>query len=224
MATLTRVWVANKSWHLSETWMCSQAETQSNSGPLKANTSLSLSAPRAYRGWCQRCRHWTEKASSLGDCVIRILSESATLYSSTAYICANGNLALWLRCLECEMYVTAWAKGLRRNVTGLKLFLLFLSFYLFMPSGWTLSPKICFSIKWLFIKLCIMCAWTEVAFVSVKFPSLIWFVGWSILNYTSTIWKKKMLLISRAWRWYISDNRSDSSIVTKPLSPTNKWI
>lgn len=123
---------------------------------LKANTSLSLVVPQACRGWCQRCRHWTEKASSLGERVIRIFSESATRYSSTAYICANGNPAHWPGSLKCEMYVRAWAKGVRRNVSGLKIFLLFLSFYLFMLSGWRVSPKRSFPDKWLFIQLYIM--------------------------------------------------------------------
>lgn len=164
MATPPWVWVANKSWRLSETRMRSQAETHSNSSPLKANTSLSLVVPQACHGWCQRCHHWKEKASSLGEYVIRILSESATRYSSTAYICANGNPAHWRGSLKCEMYVTAWAKGVRQNVSGQMLFLLFLSFYLFIPWGRRVSPKICFSVKWLFIKWCIMWVWTEVVF------------------------------------------------------------
>lgn len=134
MAMAPWVWVANKSWRLSETRMCSQVETWSNSSPLKANTSLSLVAPQACRGWCQRCRHWTEKASSLGERVIQILSESTTRYSSTAYICANGNPSHWLGSLKCEMYVRAWAKGVREKCQWTKAsFLLFWSFYLFMP-------------------------------------------------------------------------------------------
>lgn len=131
MPTLPRVWVENKSWHLSQTWMCRQAEMQSNSRPLKANTSLSLMVPRACRSWCQRCRHWTEKASSLGEHVIRILSESTTQYSSTAYIYANGKPAHWLGSLKCEMYVRAWTERVRRNVNGqLKKIFLFVCFCL----------------------------------------------------------------------------------------------
>lgn len=61
-------------------------------------------------GWCRRCRHWTEKASSLGERVVQILSKSATRYSSTAYICVNGNPAHWQGSLKCDMYVRAWAK------------------------------------------------------------------------------------------------------------------
>lgn len=161
MATPPWVWVSNKSWRLLETRMCSQVEMHSNSSPLKANTSLSLVVLQACCGWCQRCCHWKEKASSLGECVIQILSESATRYSSTAYICANGNPAHW-RSFKCEMYVRAWAKGAKQNVNGQMLFLLFLSFYLFMPWRWRVSPKMCFSVKWMFIKLWIMWVWTEV--------------------------------------------------------------
>lgn len=176
---LPRVWVANKSWRLSQTRMCSQAEMRSNSSPLKANTSLSLMAPQACRGWCQRCRHWTEKASSLEERVTRILSESATRYSSTAYICANGNPAHWLGSLNCEMYVRAWAKGVRRNVSEQKAFFpLFLSLYLHLPSVYRVSPKICFSVERLFIETCLtcVCGLKWFCFSQIN-ESLTWFVG-----------------------------------------------